>query len=208
MCFIGIKGATRLDKTLVESWQDAIRMLKDGIDMRIIKRQTGWETGIDGKWRYELADPFHSTAEIEDHVKKHFGEPLNIRYCMTDTSLLTAYPAFAQLQLYAIYAPTNRFAGYFSPANYGMIVSMGTANSSFEYQIEGILLHEVQHLIQIEERFAHGGDVKEKNYFRIAGEVEARNVCHRHFLTPEQRRTSLRTDTQDVIDLMQIIHFW
>ena len=46
----------------------------------------------------------------------------------------------------------------------------------------------VQHIIQEEEDFARGGSNKDRRYHRLAGEVEARNICIRHFLTPEVRR--------------------
>ena len=212
MSFIGIKGAERLGmaltySTLIAAQEKAVQMLRGGTDMRNIKLQTGWEIGVDGKWRYEIADPFHTTAEIEDHVKKHFGESINIRYCMHDTTLLTAYPAFERLRLFAMYTPKGRCAGYFDPVKYGMMVCMGTASSPFDLQTEGVLLHEVQHLIQEEEGFARGGNTSlgRRRYMRLAGEVEARNVCNRHFLTNEKRLETLRTDTQDVPDEKQII---
>ena len=212
MSYIGIKGAQRLDKAapsscLIAAQEKAVQMLRGGTDMQNIKLQTGWEIGVDGKWRYEIADPFHTTAEIEDHIKKHFGEPINIRYCMHDTTLLTAYPAFERLRLFAMYTPKGRCAGYFDPVKYGMMVCMGTASSPFDLQTEGVLLHEVQHLIQEEEGFARGGNTSlgRRRYMRLAGEVEARNVCNRHFLTNEKRLATLRTDTQDVTDEKQII---
>lgn len=213
MSFIGIKGAERLDENnsslcLLEAHDKAVHMLGNGADMHAIKLQTGWETGRDGKWRYEIEDPFHSTTEIEDHIKKHFGEPINIRLCMHDIALIIAYPAFDRLRLFALYSPTKGFAGYFDPSCYSMMVCMGTASSPFEYQTEGLLLHEVQHLIQEEENFARGGGGEDiRRYQRLAGEVEARNICIRHFLTPEQRRLKLYSDTQDVPDESQIISF-
>ena len=215
MSFIGIKGAERLDGSnptlgLVSSQQEAVAMLRKGDAMQLIKQATGWETGVDGKWRYEIADPFHTTIEIEDHLKRHFGEPLDICHCMKETSLLIAYPAFSRLRLFALYSPTQRIAGYFDSINYGMVVCMGRTSSPFEYQTEGVLLHEVQHLIQEEENFARGGSASEGRniYQRLAGEVEACNVCHRHTLTSEERRTTLRTATQDVPDNKQIIRIW
>lgn len=207
MSYIGIRGAERLDKndssmSLTIAYKKAIELLREGADMHSIKRQTGWETGIDGKWRYEIPDPFHTTDKIEDHIKRHFGESINIRYCMHDTTLLIAYPAFERLRLFAMYTPTRKFAGYFKPSDYAMMVCMGTAKSPFEYQTEGILLHEVQHLIQKEETFARGGW-----NMTLAGEVEARNICLRHSLSPEQRKILLRSDTQDIPDCLQVIKF-
>lgn len=40
---------------------------------------------------------------------------------------------------------------------------------------------------------------------RLAGEVGARNVCRRHLMTQEQRRVTLRSDSQDVPDNKQIV---
>lgn len=210
MSYIGIIGAKRLDEHspslhLVEAYHKARHLRQTGQDMRTIKLETGWELGVDGLWRYEVLDPFHTTEKIEDYLKRHFGEAINIRYCMHDTQLLVAYPELERLRLFALYNPQRRWAGYFSPEDYGMMVCMGTARSPFEYQTEGILLHEVQHLIQEIEGFARGGSSSDSGYQRLAGEVEARNVCHRHYLSPEERRRSLRTDTQDVPDEAQII---
>ncbi len=211
MSYIGVIGAGRLDEAdnslgLLASQKEAVNLFREGADMHMIKRQTGWELGIDKKWKYEVDDAFRTTAEIEDHIKMHFGEPLDIRYFMRDTALLIAYPAFSRLRLYGSYTHHRGVAGYFDPRRYGMVVCMGTASSPFEFQSEGVLLHEVQHLIQAEEGFARGGSADSTSrYLRLAGEVEARNICHRHPLTKEQRLSSLRTDTQDVPDEKQII---
>lgn len=133
MSYIGIIGAKRLDDSnaslgLIEAQKKAVQLLRCSTDMHMIKQQTGWEMGVDGKWRYEVADPFHNTVEIEDHLKRHFGESINISLCMHDISLLIAYPAFERLSLYARYTPTNKFSGYFNPLSYGMMICMGTVN--------------------------------------------------------------------------------
>lgn len=212
MSYIGIIGAERIqeqnpDSLILEHYKEAKSMYSHKVNATYIKRTTGWEMGADELWRYEIDDPFLDTATIEEHVKRHFGEALDIRLCLRDTMILTAYPEFSQLKLYAMYSPKRRIAGYFNPSNYGMVGSLGTLNSPFEYQIEGVLLHETQHLIQTIEGFAPGGDISlgKRKYFVLAGEVEARNVCFRHKLTPEERRHTLRTETQDVPDEKQII---
>ena len=68
MSYIGIRGAERLDiedssMGLITGQRKAIDMLCKGIDMHSIKQETGWETSIDGKWRYEICDPFHTTEK-------------------------------------------------------------------------------------------------------------------------------------------------
>lgn len=206
--YIGEQGVARLGNG--NNLLNALRLAKQRLQtdsMHAIKLQTGWELGVDGLWRYEYTDPFHPSIIIEDYVKRHHDEPINIALCMIDHTLLEVYPNFARLRLFASYTPRGRTLGYFSPANYGMVVTMGTPGAPFDEQIEGILLHEVQHLIQQEEDFAKGGDASRGRfrYLRLAGEVEARNVVIRHRLSAEERRNKLRTETQDVPDREQII---
>ena len=215
MSYIGIIGAKRLDRHgascgLIDTYNKAMELKQKGMEMHFVKKETGWEMGCDGKWRYEIEDPFHTALWIEDYIKRYFGEPINIRYCMRNTDLLVAYPEFERLQLFALYAKTNIWIGYFDPNRYAMVVCMGTIKSPFEQQTEGILLHEVQHLIQDVEDFARGGNLSlgYDRYYRLAGEVEARNICLRHFLSDTERREKLRTDTQDVKDVEQIIRFY
>lgn len=208
MSFIGEKGASRLSPDNCFNLSQAKKSHSKGENPLSIKSQTGWEMGVDGKWRYEIPDPFMDTAEIEDYVKPRFGQPINIRMIVKDKTILEAYPEFENLTLYAMYSHRSGTAGYYNPATNGMVLSMGSPADKFEYQIEGILLHEVQHLIQAIEGFAPGGNPKavgRRKYIRLAGEVEARNVCARHSLTQEERRLSLHTLTQDVPDKDQII---
>ncbi len=209
MSFIGVYGASRLDPEGLFKLSQAKEMLEKEVNPLTIKSQTGWEMGVDKKWRYEIDDPFLDSASIEDYVKPRFGEPVNIRMIVRDKTILEAYPKFEDLTLYVMYSHRKGTAGYYNPATNGMVLSMDSPDDAFDFQIEGVLLHEVQHLIQQIEGFARGGDPKiigRRRYHRLAGEVEARNVCARHFLTPDERRLSLRTLTQDVPDQDQIIY--
>ena len=208
MSYIGEKGVSRLNPENLFDLSLAMEMFKDNIDPVIIKIKTGWEYGIDGLWRYEIMDPFLASLNIEDYVKPRYGLPVNIRMILRDDTILKAYPEFESLTLYAMYSPKRGTAGYYNPATNGMVVSIGNPSDDFQYQIEGVLLHEIQHLIQEIEGFAKGGDPKtlgRRRYHRLAGEVEARNICARHFLSEEDRKRILRTATQDVPDIKQII---
>ena len=210
MSYIGQVGVSSLDPENRFGFDRAEQMVREGFDLTVIKIQTGWEQGIDGFWRYEIPDPFMESDVIEDYVKPRFGESINIRMLLKDALILKAYPQLENLTLYAMYSPRKGTAGYYNPATRGMVVSMGSPSDIFDYLIEGVLLHEVQHLIQEIEGFAKGGDPKaigRRRYHCLAGEVEARNICHRHFLTEEERRRVLRTMTQDVPDSKQIVSF-
>ena len=208
MSYIGEIGVSRIEPENLFDLSLAKEMFKDNVDPIIIKVKTGWEYGIDGLWRYEIMDPFLASLTIEDYVKPRYGLPVNIRMILRDDTILKAYPEFESLTLYAMYSPKRGTAGYYNPATNGMVVSIGNPSDDFQYQIEGVLLHEIQHLIQEIEGFAKGGDPKtlgRRRYHRLAGEVEARNICARHFLSEEDRKRILRTATQDVPDLKQII---
>ena len=208
MSYIGEIGVSRLEPENLFDLSLAKEMFKDNVDPIIIKVKTGWEYGIDGLWRYEIMDPFLASLTIEDYVIPRYGQSMNIRMILRDDTILKAYPEFESLTLYAMYSPKRDTAGYYNPATNGMVVSIGNPSDDFQYQIEGVLLHEIQHLIQEIEGFAKGGDPKtlgRRRYHRLAGEVEARNICARHFLSEEDRKRILRTATQDVPDLKQII---
>ena len=84
---------------------------------------------------------------------------------------------------------------------------------------DGVILHEIQHIIQHEEGFALGGtpymfvsdgevtDEAIERYRRIAGEVEARNVQTRAKLSMEQRRKWLLSDTEDrARDIQEVLY--
>lgn len=195
--------------SLTDLLNEAVRIYKCSVkvDMRYIKEATGWELGFEGKWKYEIEDPFCSNEILNELAKIHYGEQVHIERCMSDFALLEAYPSFYKLNLFVMYSSRERMAGYFNPGTNAIVVSMGEPSDKFEYQIGGVLLHEVQHLIQHLEGFAKGGGFEfgRNTYLRLAGEVESRNVVIRHELTKEERRKSLRTDTQDVPDSEQLL---
>lgn len=209
MSYIGLIGVSRLDPENRYDFQQVEQMIKEGYDPTVIKLRTGWEQGIDGFWRYELEDPFIPSEIIDDYVRHRYGEKINISMILRDMQLLDAYPELKGLAIYAMYHPKKGLSGYYNLSNGCIVVSMGKPTNK-DYHIEEVLLHELQHLIQDIEGFAVGGSPKEygrRKYMRLAGEVEARNIFLRHYLTPEERRRKLRTATQDVPDNEQIVIF-
>jgi len=100
-----------------------------------------------------------------------------------------------------------------SPKNTKFIADYMT--SSAKESVDKTLVHEIQHAIQSREGFAKGGNKRMRigeseerlgyeGYRKLAGEVEARNVSERMGKTMEERRASLRMETQDVADEDQI----
>ena len=103
--YLGEKGIANTEnaEVLKAALHTAKQEMRMGTTMSCIKMRTGWELGVEGLWKFEYPDPFHPNAVIEDLVKRHYGEPINIALCMADTSLLSAYPAFNLLRLFSSY---------------------------------------------------------------------------------------------------------
>lgn len=74
----------------------------------------------------------------------------------------------------------------------------GIVNERGEESVYQRIVHEVQHAVQMAEGFERGGDVADADYWRIAGEVEARNAARRDAMTPEERAATPPWETEDV----------
>ena len=87
-----------------------------------------------------------------------------------------------------------------------LVVNAGASVVDFDHIIEENG-KEIWSPMSEEEDFARGGNIKDRRYHRLAGEVEAKNICIRHFLTTEQHRQKLYSDTQDVPNKRQFVLF-
>ena len=70
-----------------------------------------------------------------------------------------------------------------------LVVNAGASVVDFDHIIEENgkeVSDEIWSPMSEEEDFARGGNIKDRRYHRLAGEVEAKNICIRHFFTPEQ----------------------
>lgn len=76
-----------------------------------------------------------------------------------------------------------------------------------EDKLKETLLHEVQHLIQDKENFAKGASSQTPNYYKFAGEVEARKVGRRRNIPEHRRKQILPFEFYDVKPEEQIIEF-
>lgn len=81
----------------------------------------------------------------------------------------------------------------------------GIVNERGEESVYQRIVHEVQHAVQMAEGFEQGGDVADADYWRIAGEVEARNAARRDAMTPEERAATPPWETEDVPRSRQVI---
>lgn len=124
--------------------------------------------------------------------------------------LFAAHPSLRDIEVqFVTDIRDGAFAAYATKGGYKRIEL--NAKKTPVDMLAPYILHEVQHAIQDIEGFAGGGNLSslqsDENvtakeaydyYRKIAGEVEARNVSARINMTPEERRATLLSETEDV----------
>jgi len=145
-------------------------MEERGDDPKEIYLATGWERGVDGKWRYDLTSDIH--YDLDDAVWEKMEEG-NWTYFFLDDILLNAEDLFAvypQLREYKV----RRDAWMDSlGVAYPTIKEIWISGNVFsQEQRLSVLLHEIQHAIQHIEGFSNVSyDAKYKNLFEEKQEV-------------------------------------
>lgn len=203
--FAGRKAATADKGKLAE----AMSMSSRGVSRNEVWEQTGWFKGPDGKWRFEIDD---SGMTVNDMApgKQVRGDGVAGDYsAIQHPELAKAHPELQDIDhLLAMEGSGGSFmesrqrGAFKDPAQ---LVAQGTTPE----KLRSTTLHELQHAAQGQEGFAIGGSPDEtvgvasallgkKNYKRLAGEAEARNVQKRRNFTPNQRKTTPPWDTLDV----------
>lgn len=124
----------------------ARQMESDGNTVLEIRQATGWERGVDGKWRYEIDD---SKMELD----KDFMYMRNYRLedAITYPELFKAYPFLKDIRVSVRSRLGNIVGWYF--AQKGVIMFNQDMGAE---RIRLSLLHEIQHIIQDQEGFAQG----------------------------------------------------
>lgn len=175
-----------------------------GVDNEAVRQATGWFKGMDGKWRFEISD---DAAEFKTKISKSkgFNVPLDdwrgpsgtrgeLGQALSHAELFAAYPDLANVYIDAPFgaaaqkSPSGQY--YQKQPFFPEKVEVNSKIMSDKQKSMEALLHEVEHAVQAREGFAPGGNIRGmsmKDYQRLAGEIEARDVSARMSLTPEQR---------------------
>ena len=185
--FAGEKGAAEADKAdeqtiRMDNLDVAKQMEKAKKDAKIIKMATGWEKGVDGKWRYEMPD-----AKIKDtidvgggNIVKRFEEDMlwtdgKLADVIDAPGLLEAYP-----QLKDVRIDTDAIMNDMpSNGEYNPQTKTITIHADELKYLNSILNHEIQHVIQREEGVAHGGTPEqvERDFNAAKAEWKARSYA-------------------------------
>lgn len=178
--FAGEKGAAEADKAeeqtiRMDNLDVAKQMEEAKKDAKAIKMATGWEKGVDGKWRYEMPD-----AKIKDtidvgggNIVKRFEEDMlwtdgKLEDAVDAPKLFEAYPQLKNIKIHTDVVmndmPSN---GEYNPQTKTITIHA----DELKY-LNSILNHEIQHVIQREEGFAHGGTPEQVERDFNAAKVE------------------------------------
>lgn len=163
--FAGEKGAAEADKAdeqtiRMDNLDVAKQMEEAKKDAKAIKMATGWEKGVDGKWRYEMPD-----AKIKDmkdigggNIVKRFDDDMlwndgKLTNVIDAPGLFEAYP-----QLKDVRIDTDAIMNDMpSNGDYNAKTNTITIHADELKYMNSILNHEIQHAIQHIEGFARGG---------------------------------------------------
>jgi len=276
----------------------AKEMAKNKMSPLDIRLATGWEKGLEGKWRYEIPDGEFKDIDIDDLKREESSEDGSIIKVSTLSDIFNApdlYQAYPEIKnIKTVFKNLSPFEN----GSYNIYTNTITINENLykknKSEANLTMLHEIQHYIQTKEFFEGGSnpsyapimmnfvvedfknkvneqlkkynnikkffsddnnaiknakelykftkeryskinelllhkdeksiknsykdigrrfnisDLPTENilenrkadgfnlYIRVAGEVEARNVEYRNKLTPEQRRKTLLSDTENI----------
>ncbi len=158
---LGEKGAEMLDASATSADSVTTEANTRLNDLRVAKEMeatktpqeirlaTGWEKGVDGKWRYEVAD-----GKLSGTLS---SEPVSLSEVWSDEQLFTAYPQLKEIQI-----NVEPFNGKYSAMNFpdeNKITVYKSRNGSIPQSGNSFITHEIQHSIQEIEGFSLGSNI-------------------------------------------------
>ena len=186
---IGERGAANLDKmeeatTRLDNLGKAREMETAGKTDKEIRSATGWEKGVDGKWRYEIKDlsiisddatvsGYNNLQEWFDGNKRTDGKLSLINFAgitsrqtrreainnaknrgFDITNIFDAYPKISEINIELSDVEDSK--GSYNPRTNTI-----TLNKKLSFkEADSTLIHEIQHAVQEIEGFASGGNSK------------------------------------------------
>lgn len=125
----------------------AVEMQRDGAKMEDIRKETGWFTGADGKWRYEIDDSGMQYYRMNERIDSDSATLENI---IDHEALFRAYPQLRQVKVRFEDLPGGTRGQYDRESNTIRI------DQSLRKAPEDTLVHEIQHAVQDIEGFSPG----------------------------------------------------
>lgn len=185
--------ARTADRAALETAQ---KMAAEGADKAAIWKDTGWFTGADGKWRFEIPDDRVHVPEGGRVV----GKTGALDSVVEHPDAYDAYPFLKNLN--ASYGVASPETGAFTP--HPMLKRAGEIEIGDSVYPERIAVHEMQHAVQRSEDFANGASPRmytQQDDARLASDA----LAFRHDmaavpgdLTPQQRAAAVVKSYHDM----------
>ncbi len=157
--FAGSRARTADQNQLI----DAKQRIEAGDAPDVVRRETGWFQGADGRWRFEIND-IRAELQVETDESGHAEVQSHLGTVLKHDRLFQAYPELAGIRVSITVDPSVESGrGHLARgAIDGIdldpeIRAVGPSRDS----VLSVLLHEVQHGIQSIEGFATGGNVRD-----------------------------------------------
>lgn len=188
-----------------EAAGQAFRRLEAGEDPEVVRRETGWFRGDEGRMRYEISDSDAKFLWRDRLTSYRFGNALAsfrrdssfvpLGELIQHEALFRAYPQLRDVRVVA--EPMDGTSrGYLQQTK--DVTRIAVSDAVDGYGALAVLMHEIQHAIQNIEGFAQGSSGSDLAYRQSAGEVEARNTAERLPMSDEQRLQYSPEQTRDV----------
>lgn len=150
---IGVKGSRTSE---LEQKALAEQLEKEGKDATDIFLTTGWERGIDGKWRTEIQD---SKIDIEKLMtlpaRDDYDNVVYLPEVYDHPELYSRYPKLKKMTVHSIPDDSDS-AGEYRKGVFKS--SSGSIGFNPRFKDPTTLVHEIQHAIQTEEGFPRGAN--------------------------------------------------
>ena len=153
--------------------------------LKVLNDNTKWFRDKNGDYKFEFDD---SDLSVKQNLDIKDGSKYKLKDILKHDSLFAFYPEIANYDVVF----KNKGA---KVANYNDSTHTITINPSVikaetkKIQLEGILLHEIQHAIQHTEGFEAGESMSlgKKAYYNSLGEIEAADTAYRRYMDEETR---------------------
>lgn len=142
----GFNQTTSLNSDIKNTKLLSILQVNGRENARKIKLATGWERGVDGKWRYETPDFEYAPPENFEEGKNY-----SLSEILKDDELFAAYPRLKELKFRLESHPDEYGSGWFGSNE----IVINTAHNR-PWLYESTTAHEIQHAIQSYEGFEAG----------------------------------------------------
>ena len=178
--FAGERAATADREALAR----AKAMQEAGRPMDEVWRTTGWLRAPDGKWRSEIDDSGMRLGPMAAAMVRARAGASTLGEVIDHEQLFAAYPQLRSMRV-EVDPEMRDFASY----DWGTrTIAVGKRALAKPSLLADSILHEIQHRLQHDERFAYGSPKATDPYERRPGEVEASEVERRRRMTSQERR--------------------